>query len=156
MLLINNELTYLLKIKSILLFLQYLKFQQLSKYCESKNIPINKCGKLVVAKNESELLLLDELMSRAKTNEVPLNSISEKEAKTIEPRVKTFERALFSPTTSSVNPQKVVQAMCADAIKEGLILRKQVRYLKKIDKMDCEFVKVCGHQLSIQKNEVDF
>ena len=108
--------------------------QQLTKYCESKNIPINKCGKLVVAKNESELLLLDELMNRAKTNEVPLNSISEKEAKAIEPRVKTFERALFSPTTSSVNPQKVVQAMCADAIKEGLILRKQVRYLKRIDK----------------------
>ena len=86
--------------------------QQLTKYCESKNIPINKCGKLVVAKNESELLLLDELISRAKANKVPLNSISEKEAKTIEPRVKTFERALFSPTTSSVNPKKVVQAMC--------------------------------------------
>ncbi len=105
--------------------------QQLTKYCESKNIPINKCGKLVVAKNESDLLLLDELMSRAKANSVPLNSISEKEAKTIEPRVKTFERALFSPTTSSVNPKKVVQAMCADAVKEGLILKSQVRYLKK-------------------------
>ena len=55
--------------------------QQLTKYCESKNILINKCGKLVVAKNESELLLLDELISRAKENKVPLNSISEKEAK---------------------------------------------------------------------------
>ena len=108
--------------------------QQLTKYCESKNIPINKCGKLVVAKNESELLLLDELISRAKANKVPLNSISEKEAKTIEPRVKTFERALFSPTTSSVNPKKVVQAMCADAIKEGSILRSQVLYLNKISR----------------------
>ena len=55
--------------------------QQLTKYCESKNILINKCGKLVVAKNESELLLLDELISRAKANKVPLDSISEKEAK---------------------------------------------------------------------------
>ena len=108
--------------------------QQLTKYCESKNILINKCGKLVVAKNESELLLLDELISRAKANKVPLDSISEKEAKTIEPRVKTFERALFSPTTSSVNPEKVVQAMCADAIKEGSILRSQVSYLNKISR----------------------
>ena len=106
--------------------------QQLTKYCESKNIPINKCGKLVVAKNESELLLLDELISRAKANKVPLNPISEKEAKTIEPRVKTFERALFSPTTSSVNPQKVIQAMCADAVEGGSILRSQVLYLNKI------------------------
>ena len=108
--------------------------QQLTKYCESKNIPINKCGKLVVAKNESELLLLDELISRAKKNKVPLNSISEKEAKTIEPRVKTFERALFSPTTSSVNPKKVVQAMCADAVEEGSTLKSQVLYLNKIGK----------------------
>ena len=105
--------------------------QNLTRYCESKNIPINKCGKLVVAKNESELLLLDELMNRAKVNKVHLNSISEKDAKAIEPRVKTFRRALFSPTTSSVNPQKVVQAMCEDAVKEGLIFKNQVQYQKK-------------------------
>ena len=106
--------------------------QNLTRYCESKNIPINKCGKLVVAKNESELLLLDELMNRAKANKVHLSSISEKDAKAIEPRVKTFRRALFSPTTSSVNPQKVVQAMCEDAAKEGLIFKNQVQYQKKI------------------------
>ena len=29
--------------------------QRLTGYCESKNIPVNKCGKLVVAKNEAEL-----------------------------------------------------------------------------------------------------
>ena len=28
-------------------------------------------------------------------------------------------------------------------------------FFKKIDKMDCEFFKVCGHLVSIQKNEVD-
>jgi len=106
--------------------------QQLTKYCESRNIPINKCGKLVVAQNKSELLFLDELMARAKANKVPLKSISEKEAKAIEPRAKTFERALFSPTTSSVNPQKVVQAMCEDALKEGLIFKNQIQYQKKI------------------------
>ncbi len=70
--------------------------QQLTKYCESKNIPINKCGKLVVTKNESELLLLDELISRAKANKVPLNSISEKEVKTIEEIQKYSQAKLFS------------------------------------------------------------
>lgn len=106
--------------------------QQLTKYCESKNIQVNKCGKLVVAKNESELPFLDELMSRAKANEVPLESISEKEAEAIEPRAKTFERALFSPTTSSVNPNDVVQSMRDDAVTEGLKLNSQVKYLKKM------------------------
>jgi (S)-2-hydroxyglutarate dehydrogenase len=108
--------------------------QRLTEYCESRNIPVNKCGKLVVAQNMSELTQLDELLVRAKNNNVPLNSITEKEAKDIEPRVKTYERALFSPTTSSVNPSQVVQAMRDDANKEGIKLQSGVRYLKRTGK----------------------
>ena len=108
--------------------------QRLTEYCESRNIPVNKCGKLVVAQNESELSQLDELMVRAKNNNVPLNYITEEEAKAIEPRVKTFERALFSPTTSSVNPSQVVQAMRDDASQEGLKLHNGVRYLRRTGK----------------------
>jgi len=108
--------------------------QRLTEYCESRNIPINKCGKLVVAQNESELSQLDELMVRAKNNNVPLNYITEEEAKAIEPRVKTFEHALFSPTTSSVNPSQVVQAMRDDASQEELKLHSGVRYLRRTGK----------------------
>ena len=106
--------------------------QHLTKYCASKNIPVNRCGKLVVAKNEGELSQLDELMARAQANGVPMDSLTEKEAKKIEPRVKTFERALFSPTTSSINPSYVVKAMVKDSIKEGIKMNSQVRYLKKL------------------------
>ena len=108
--------------------------QRLTEYCESRNIPVNKCGKLVVAQNKSELSQLDELIVRAKNNNVPLDSITEEEAKAIEPRVKTFERALFSPTTSSVNPSQVVQAMRDDASQEGLKLHSGVRYLRRTGK----------------------
>ena len=106
--------------------------QHLKEYCESKNIPVNRCGKLVVAKNESELSQLDELLARAQANGVPMDSLTEKEAKNIEPRVKTFERALFSPTTSSINPSDVVKAMVKDSIKEGIKMNSQVRYVKKL------------------------
>src|SRR6266567_3670366 len=34
----------------------------LHAYCEEKGIPVRKCGKLVVAKDESELPLIDELL----------------------------------------------------------------------------------------------
>ena len=106
--------------------------QNLTEYCASKNIPVNRCGKLVVAKNEAELSQLDDLMTRAHANGVPMDSLTEKEAKNIEPRVKTFERALFSPTTSSINPSAVVKAMVKDSIKEGIRMNSQVRYLKKL------------------------
>jgi len=101
----------------------------LSAYCEEKGIPLNKCGKLVVARDHSEHAGLDELLRRGGTNGIPLDSISEKEAKAIEPRVKTCERALFSPATSTVDPSLVMAAMKKDAIEEGVELQCGVRYL---------------------------
>jgi len=44
--------------------------QALTDYCESKNLTVNKCGKLVVAKNSSELVSLDELLKRGRVNGV--------------------------------------------------------------------------------------
>src|SRR5215467_10362137 len=67
----------------------------LTEYCERKKIPVNKCGKLVVARDETELPQLDELLRRGKANGVELQPITRKEAEKIEPRVKTFERAIF-------------------------------------------------------------
>ena len=108
--------------------------KRLTKYCDSKNIKVNKCGKLVVAQNESELTWLDELMVRAKNNGVPLESITEEESKTIEPRAKTFQRALFSPSTSSVNPKELLKAMQLDAIQEGVRICTNTKYLHRKDK----------------------
>ena len=101
----------------------------LTEYCESKNIPLNKCGKLVVARGHADHAGLDELIRRGKVNGIPLESISEKDAKEIEPRVKTCERALFSPATSTVDPMLVMQSMKRDAIDEGVQIHCGVRYL---------------------------
>jgi L-2-hydroxyglutarate oxidase LhgO len=103
--------------------------QLLTAYCEEKGIPLNKCGKLVVARDGTEHAGLDELLRRGRANGIPLENISEKEAKAIEPRVKTFERALFSPATSTVDPALVMQAMKKDALEEGVQLHCGVQYL---------------------------
>lgn len=81
---------------------------------------MNRCGKLVVAKDCSECPALDELLRRGKINDIDLQAITEEEAKAIEPRVKTCQRALFSPTTSTVDPSKVLRSMTSDAINEGV------------------------------------
>lgn len=101
----------------------------LTEYCESKGIPLNKCGKLVVAKNQADHAGLDELVRRGKANGIPLEAISADEARAIEPRVKTCERALFSPATSTVDPTLVMAAMKNDALDEGVKLHCGVRYL---------------------------
>ncbi len=101
----------------------------LTEYCEAKKIPLNKCGKLVVARDRADHAGLDELLRRGRANGIPLEEISEQDAKTIEPRVKTCERALYSPATSTVDPALVMQAMKKDALDEGVQLFCGVRYL---------------------------
>jgi L-2-hydroxyglutarate oxidase LhgO len=105
--------------------------QQLTEYCEQKKIPLNKCGKLVVAKDENDLVSLRELLKRGEKNGVVLHELTDAEARKIEPRVKTYQRALFSPTTSSVNPSALIFAMCEDAINEGIEIHCGVKYLKR-------------------------
>ena len=110
--------------------------KQLTEYCKSKSIPINRCGKLVVAKDCSEHPALDELLRRGQANGIDLLPISEKEAKSIEPRVKTCQRALFSPTTSTVDPKKVLQAMTQDALREGVQIQCGVQYRNRKKKTE--------------------
>jgi L-2-hydroxyglutarate oxidase len=104
----------------------------MSDYCKSRNIKINQCGKLVVAKDESEHQSLDELLRRGRANDVALEDISAEEARVIEPRVKTCGRALFSPTTASVDPSDVMSALKDDAVREGVSIASGVAYLKKV------------------------
>ena len=104
---------------------------QLTAYCEGKRISLNRCGKLVVAKDATDLPALDELLKRGKANGIKLEELSEQDAKKIEPRAKTYQRALYSPTTSTVNPNAVLQAMVADAVTEGVQIKSGVAFVRK-------------------------
>ena len=103
--------------------------RQLTEYCAERNLGINHCGKLVVAKNADELPVLDELLVRARHNGVELQDISAAEAAEIEPRVRTYQRALFSPATASVDPREVMGAFVADARRSGVRILNGTRYL---------------------------
>ena len=102
--------------------------EQLTVYCDEKRIPLNRCGKLVVAKDASDLPSLDELLRRGQINGIELQAMTEADAKSIEPRVKTYQRALFSPRTSTVNPLQVIEAMHQDAIREGVAIHCGTAY----------------------------
>jgi L-2-hydroxyglutarate oxidase LhgO len=104
--------------------------QAMIDYCEAKKIPLNRCGKLVVAKDEADLPLLDELLRRGVANGVPLENLTQQQAQEIEPRVKTHHRAIFSPSTASANPRRVMEEMIEDAKNDGITILTGVRYLR--------------------------
>jgi L-2-hydroxyglutarate oxidase LhgO len=94
--------------------------RMLKEYMKEKGLPLNECGKLVVAKNERELATLDELLKRGMANGVKLHKITEAEAKAIEPRVKTCGHALWSPSTATGDPLAVMESFCRDAVSIGI------------------------------------
>ncbi len=93
----------------------------LAEYCQARRLPLNRCGKLVVARTAADHPQMDELLRRGAANGVELASIDEAEARRIEPRVKTCERAIWSPTTATADPGAVVEAMRQDAEREGIV-----------------------------------
>ena len=103
--------------------------KRLTQYCLDRGLRINRSGKLVVTRNRAELASLDVLLERAKRNGVELHDISAEEAKGIEPRARTCERALFSPSTAAIDPSEVMGSFLADATGAGVEVLTATKYL---------------------------
>lgn len=103
--------------------------RQLTAYCLEQGLRVNRCGKLVVAKTPADLPGLAELLRRGRAGGIPLEEVSVEEARRIEPRVKTCERALFSPSTSSVDPAAVVASLERDLRSQGITVVTGTAYL---------------------------
>ncbi|MEK7384633.1 MAG: L-2-hydroxyglutarate oxidase [Elusimicrobiota bacterium] len=100
-----------------------------TEYCRQRGLPLRACGKLVVASCPEDLSVLDELLKRGRANGVPVEMVDEKAARAIEPRAKTFGRALFSPSTSVVDPAACMAALAKDAASEGVDIRWGTAYV---------------------------
>jgi len=94
--------------------------ERLTRYCEEHGLRIRRCGKLVVARNEADIAGLEELLRRGERNGVTLHEMSEAQARAIEPRAKTCRKALWSPSTSSVDPAEVIESMVEQARRAGV------------------------------------
>lgn len=94
--------------------------QQLGAWCDAHGIPVRRCGKLVVARSEADLEQLDMLWERAQHNGVPMERLSAEQARRVERRARTCERALFSPTTASVSPAQVMDGFGRQAASDGI------------------------------------
>jgi L-2-hydroxyglutarate oxidase len=98
-------------------------------YVKAKGLAINPCGKLVVAQNEHELGQLDELLRRGKQNGSNVRLLDEAQVFDIDPNVKTYKRALYSPDTASIDPKEVCVAIKEDLLKAGVVFSYNTKYL---------------------------
>lgn len=91
----------------------------LYKYCNDKNIPFRKCGKLVVATSLFEEERLFELMESATNNGVlDLKLLSKIEVRKQEPNV-ISTAAIISPSTGIINSHQYMESMLYDFKERG-------------------------------------
>jgi L-2-hydroxyglutarate oxidase LhgO len=91
----------------------------LMRYCEEREIPFDRCGKVIVATREDELPRLDELHRRGVANGVPdLAMIGPERLRELEPYV-VGVRALWSPNTGIIDFSRVAAAYAEDVRAAG-------------------------------------
>ncbi|MCG5548549.1 NAD(P)/FAD-dependent oxidoreductase [Halorhodospira halochloris] len=83
-------------------------------YCAERNLPVDRCGKLIVPRTAQEHQQLSLLEQRGADNGVEVQRLDEKQVRAIEPRINTCSNALFIPSTATIDPQQLVQSLQKD------------------------------------------
>jgi L-2-hydroxyglutarate oxidase len=95
--------------------------RQLRAYCQENSLTLRECGKVIVAKDLSEVGSLRELKDRSESVGAEVRLIDEYELGGVEPQAKTFEVALYSPNTAVFQPVEVLDALRQDLLKTGKV-----------------------------------
>ncbi len=90
-------------------------------YCEEKGLPLLACGKVIVARDEAEIPVLDELARRATANGARVEMLDEQGLAEVEPSARTVQRALWSRMTAVVDPKAVLASLHDDLAGSGRV-----------------------------------
>ena len=105
--------------------------RQLLHFCQEAQIPINTCGKLIIATEQAELERLKTLYQRGLANGVAdLKLVSPADIQKIEPCVTLALQGLYSPHTAIINYSAVAQALLQRILERGGRLMTNAACLK--------------------------
>lgn len=103
--------------------------QSMVEFCQKHEIPHEVCGKVIVATEEKELPLLENLYQRGLQNNIQVNKITPEEVREIEPHVHSI--AGIRVYSTGIADYKKVAAKYAD------LIRLQGGDLRLNTKVDC-------------------
>ncbi|MBI4329009.1 MAG: L-2-hydroxyglutarate oxidase [Chloroflexi bacterium] len=102
----------------------------LTRFCDENGIEYNQIGKVIIARNESELPRLEELLKRGVANQVEgLQMIGPERLKEIEPHTVGI-RALHAPKTGIIDYKKVSSVYAIKVQEQGGDLRTSTKVLR--------------------------
>jgi (S)-2-hydroxyglutarate dehydrogenase len=87
-------------------------------FCRKHGLPFERCGKLIVASNESEIDALKGLFSRCRANHLEPEWMDENDIRHLEPRV-AGRRAILVHSSGIANYTAIAQTMAAEIESQG-------------------------------------
>ena len=84
---------------------------ELKRFAQILDVPINYCGKVVVAKNQNEAERLRLLHLRGVSNGVDIELLPSHRIHEFEPTAKTINQFIWSPTTAVLNPKVLLRKL---------------------------------------------
>ena len=88
------------------------------QYCADHSIPIEECGKVIVATTPLEVSRLAELNERCKANEIAVEPITAARLREMEPYIAGLA-GLWVPSTGIVDYRRVARAMAEEIRRQG-------------------------------------
>ncbi|KKD00481.1 L-2-hydroxyglutarate oxidase [Photobacterium halotolerans] len=92
--------------------------QRTLEFCHQHGIPVDNCGKLLVATNETEVRRMQDLRARCHENGIEFEVLNQAQLQAREPNINGLG-ALFVPATSIVDYRRVTEHMASDFTASG-------------------------------------
>ena len=106
----------------------------LYQFCDEMHVPYRRCGKLIVASNEAQMGLIDNLRQKGLANDVEdLVLISRNQALTMESELSCIG-AMHSPVTGIVDSHAFMLALLGQAEENGA----SIAYMNRLEKAEYE------------------
>ncbi len=98
--------------------------RQMEAFCEAEGIPYTRCGKVIVATEEEELPILEEILRRGKANGVNCTRIGPEELREIEPYARG-RAAIHVPEAGIIDFHQVCLRLAARIADQGARMHLQ-------------------------------
>lgn len=107
----------------------------LAEYCHAENLPLDRCGKVIVPVRPTDDAQLTLLYNRAIANGVPVEWIDAQQLKALEPDAHTITgKALYVQSTAAFDPKAILQALFRELVRLGV----EIRFGQKVQDVDPE------------------
>jgi L-2-hydroxyglutarate oxidase LhgO len=103
-------------------------------YCHNYDIPVNNCGKLIVATSTEEISVLEGIRRNSALNGVDLEIMEPDQIAALEPNIFAL-KALFSPSTGIVDTHALMKRLETNILNHGgqIVYGSEVTGIKKIN-----------------------